>query len=649
MCGITGFAQAKVLQVEQWEQLLRKMATGIQHRGPDDFGVWCDASAGIGLGHRRLSIVDLSSLGHQPMLSESGRFIIVYNGEIYNYLDITAQLKRLGYTFRGHSDTEVLLTAFEEWGVEAAIQRTVGMFAIALYDMQAQKLYLIRDRLGEKPLYYGWSGNTFLFGSELKALRAHPAWQGEINRDALALYTQYNYVPSPHSIFQGIFKLTPGTILTLSLPELKPGSLPLPSSYWSARNVVENGTRDPFPNNPVDATDQLEALIRQSIAGQMIADVPLGAFLSGGIDSSTTVALMQAQSSRPIKTFSIGFYEEAYNEAVHAKSVAKHLGTDHTELYVTPEEALAVIPRLPAMYDEPFADSSQIPTYLVSHLARQHVTVSLSGDAGDELFAGYNRYFWANRIWERIGWAPREMRGWLANGLTSLSPQSWDKIYNTLSFALPKQLQVRMPGDKVHKFSRLLGVPSREAVYQQLVSQWYQPTTLVLDSRVQQTILTDRSQWASLSDFTMQMMYLDLVTYLLDDILVKVDRAAMSVSLETRVPFLDHRIVEFAWRLPMTLKVRDGKTKWLLRQVLYRHVPKELIERPKMGFGIPLDRWLRGPLMEWAEVLLDEKRLRNEGFFNPTLVRNKWHEHKSGAQNWAPHLWSILMFQAWLT
>lgn len=643
MCGLTGFLNTySDTSTEYLTTQITSMTNTLRHRGPDDEGIWVDAQVGIALGHRRLSILDLSPHGHQPMFSANGRFVIVFNGEIYNYQTLRNELEKLGVApnWRGHSDTEVMLAAINQWGIENAIKRFVGMFAFALWDRQERVLYLARDRLGEKPLYYGWMGNTFLFGSELKALRAHPAWRGEIDRNTLALLMRYCYIPAPYSIYQGIFKLLPGTILTLPLAKRSYDIQP----YWSAKTVVETGVTNPLALTETEIVQQLDCLLKASVKQQMVADVPLGAFLSGGIDSSTVVALMQAQSSRPVKTFTIGFTEAGYNEAQYAKQVAQHLGTDHTELYVTPEEAMAVIPRLPTLYDEPFADSSQIPTFLVSQLARQQVTVSLSGDAGDELFGGYNRYFWGQSLWNKVGWMPRVTRSLVAKLLTRLSPSTWNKLFTLL----PAQFQQATPGEKLHKLADALAVASPKELYKTLVSHWKNPEALIIDSCELPTKLTGRDELKNLLDFSQEMMYLDLVSYLPDDILVKVDRATMGVSLESRVPFLDHRVVEFAWQIPFSMKIRKNQGKWILRQVLYQYVPKTLIERPKMGFGIPLDVWLRGPLRDWAEALLDERRLKTENFFNISMIQKKWQEHLSGQRNWQYYLWNVLMFQAWL-
>ncbi len=645
MCGITGFWQNAGEGEFELRSLTRRMAAQVAYRGPDDADEWIDHTCGISLGFRRLAIVDLSSAGRQPMQSASGRYVIIFNGEVYNFAAVRSELEQLGHGFRGGSDTEVLLTAIEEWGLPRAIQRFVGMFAFALWDRQERALHLVRDRLGIKPLYYGWHSGTFLFGSELKALAAHPAFHAEIDRDALALYMRHGYVPAPYAIYRGIHKLPPGTILTL---RSQADVAAMPEPFWSAREVVEDGLANPFPYGESEAIAELDALLRDAVALRMIADVPLGAFLSGGIDSSTVVALMQAQSARPVKTFTIGFHEAGYDEAANAAAVAGHLGTDHTSLYVTPEEARAVIPQLPTMFDEPFADSSQIPTFLVSQLARRQVTVSLSGDGGDELFGGYNRYFWGRSIWRKIGWAPPAARTFGSRAITALSPGSWDRQFSRFDSLLPGALRQRTPGDKLHKLAGVLAAESPEELYRGLVSQWKQTDEVVVDACEPPTAITDRSRWAALPDFTQRMMFLDLISYLPDDILTKVDRASMAVSLEARVPLIDHRVVAFAASVPLSMKVRDGQGKWLLRQVLYRYVPKALIERPKMGFGVPIDVWLRGPLREWAEELLDERRLRNEGFFHPAPIRQKWQEHLTGTRNWQYPLWNVLQFQAWL-
>ncbi|BBL76643.1 asparagine synthase (glutamine-hydrolyzing) [Methylomagnum ishizawai] len=664
MCGFAGFLdRSENTSAEDLAAIAGRMAATLVHRGPDDGGVWTDAFSGLALGHRRLSILDLSAAGHQPMLSRGGRYVVAFNGEIYNHLDLRRELEGGGMVpdhplfdapaeafaipakagWRGHSDTETLLAAVEAWGVGEALKRCVGMFAFALWDRHDRVLYLARDRLGEKPLYYGWQDGMLLFGSELKAFKPHPAFKAEIDRSALSLLLRYGYIPAPYTIYQGIKKLPPGTFIALSARRQEG----VPVSYWSARDVALRGQMQPFAGTGAEAVETLDGLLRQAVAGQMLADVPLGAFLSGGFDSSTVVALMQAQSSRPVRTFSIGFHETGYNEAGHAKAVAAHLGTDHTELYVTPEQAMAVIPNLPTLYDEPFADSSQIPTFLVSQLARGQVTVSLSGDGGDEVFCGYARYPSAVNVWRRIGYVPSPVRAAVAAAATVVPPHWWDALFRGVGFALPGGLRAATPGDKLRKLALLFRARQPEEVYRELVSQWKEPARVVRGAAEPGTVLDDPAQWPRLREFEHRMMFLDTVSYLPDDILVKVDRAAMGVSLETRVPLLDHRVVEFAWSLPASMKLRDGVGKWPLRQVLYRYVPKELMDRPKMGFGVPIDQWLRGPLKDWAGALLDRKRLKQEGYFNAALVHEKWTQHLAGRRDWSYYLWDVLMFQAW--
>lgn len=647
MCGFVGFLTAgHWARDEVAPGLLARMANTIVHRGPDGAGYWHDAASGIALGHRRLAIVDLSPAGAQPMHSACGRYVLAFNGETYNHRDLRRELGDLPW--RGHSDTETLLAGFGAWGIRATIERCIGMFAIAVWDKKERQLTLARDRLGEKPLYYGWQGQgadaCLLFGSDLAALKVHPAFAAGINRDALALYMRHNAIAAPHSIYQGIHKLPPGSLRTISLAQREPKI----EAYWSLAQVAQAGVATPFAGTGAEAVDALEALLKNAVRQQMMADVPLGAFLSGGIDSSTVVALMQAQSKQPVKTFTIGFDEKGYNEAVHAKAVARHLGTDHTELYVTPQQALDVIPKLPGLYSEPFADSSQIPTFLVSRLARQQVTVSLSGDAGDELFAGYNRYVLTRNMWGKLERLPLPLRRLGAAGIQALSPAAWNALCKPVQPLLSGPLRQANMGDKLHKGAAVLDARNVDELYLGLVTHW-DPHGLVLGANEPLTHLRGNPLPLVGLDEVQRMMALDAITYLPDDILVKVDRAAMGVSLETRVPFLDHRVVEFAWRLPQHLKLRADVGKWVLRQVLYRHVPKELIERPKMGFGVPIDSWLRGPLRNWAEDLLSESRLRQEGFFNPVPIRLKWAEHMSGKRNWQHHLWNVLMFQAWLT
>lgn len=639
MCGIVGYWDKRGADTTIVEQ----MALRIQHRGPDGAGTWLNTAGELAMAHRRLAIIDLSPAGHQPMNSPCGRYTLVFNGEIYNHPELRKDLEREGghFAWQGHSDTETLLAALRHWGLEKTLQRLNGMFAFALWDSTERCLFLARDRMGEKPLYYGNNNGRFLFGSELKAFNAHPQWQPEIDRNALTLFLRHSSVPTPWSIYQGINKLPPAHYVVIRDAGKQ---ISEPQCYWDLAELAEQGIAMQDKTDPKGLVDELDTLLRDAIHSRMAADVPLGAFLSGGYDSTMVAALMQAQSSRPVKTFTIGFHEQGYNEAVHAQAVAKHLGTEHTELYVTPEEAMAVIPRLPTIWDEPFADSSQIPTLLVSELARKHVMVSLSGDGGDELFCGYNRYTQGYQIWHKLQMLPVPVRQ-LIGTMMQVFPAA--PLEYLLSF-LPKQLQIPHLADRLPKLADVVKEASGESYYHRLVSHWKTPDQLVLGATEPKTLFNHPEQMPKLTDFREQMMYLDSLTYLPDDILTKVDRASMAVSLEARVPLLDHRVVEFAWKVPMSLKYRDGKGKWLLREVLYRYVPRELMERPKMGFGVPIEHWLQGPLRDWADALLDEKRLREEGFFDPAPIRKMWEEHASGKRRWHYYLWDILMFQAWL-
>ncbi|MGH9671734.1 MAG: asparagine synthase (glutamine-hydrolyzing) [Bryobacteraceae bacterium] len=649
MCGITGFIDSS-LMARQAEMLdtVSRMTASMELRGPDDQGVWADERAGIALGQRRLAILDLSPGGRQPMQSASGRFVIVFNGEIYNYRGIRERLESEGAAprWRGTSDTEVMLACFERWGIEKSLDLFNGMFAFALWDRTDRKLHLARDRFGEKPLYYGRCGPVLLFGSELKALRTHPRFNAGVDARSLALYLRHNYIPAPWSIYQSIRKLPPASWLTFDgeTGETAAGAIP----YWSAHDVAGQGLTHPFRGTLEEAVEQLEDLLQDSVRLRMAADVPLGAFLSGGIDSSAVVALMQRASPRPVRTFTIGFYESGYDEAGHARAVARHIGTDHTEHYVTAGEAMEVIPRLPAMYDEPFADSSQIPTFLVSRLARRHVTVSLSGDAGDELFGGYVRYHWGRTIWRASGWWPSPVKRAASALVGSIPPERWNSLFDRISPWLDRRYRLAQPGDKLHKLANVLAAASSEDMYLRLTSLWQDPAQVVAGVREPPTPLTHPLWWIPAADLTHRMMYLDTITYLPDDILVKLDRASMGVSLESRVPMLDPRVYAFAWRLPLAMKVSAGAGKHILRQVLYRHVPPELVERPKNGFGIPIHEWLRGPLRGWAEELLDERRLRSQDLLQAAPIRKAWSDHLSGQRNWSGALWGALMFQAWL-
>ena len=643
MCGITGYWNPEGVDPAEARFTLTAMTAVLRHRGPDDSGSWIDDEAGVALGFRRLSVIDLSSAGHQPMASSSGRFLIVFNGEIYNFQRLRTELVELGSCFRGHSDTEVLLAGVETWGVRRALERFNGMFAFALWDRRDRVLHLARDRAGEKPLYYGWHGKTLLFGSELKGLREHPAFSGRINREAVALYLRHGYVPGPYSIYLDVRKLPPGCLLTVDPAHFN--GHPQPTPYWSARAAVQRGMAEPFAGDDGEAVDELERLLRDAVKLRMEADVPLGAFLSGGVDSSCIVALMQAQHTKPVRTFTIGFHETEHDEARDAAEIARHLGTQHTELYLTPTDALGVIPRLPILYDEPFADTSQIPTFLVSQMARRHVTVSLSGDGGDELFGGYRRHQLGPALWRGIDRLPL----WLRRGAGSiLAPRNGTTRLTSFANRLARPVTgKRSLTERFRQTAEILPLQNPQALYHYMMSLWKHPGHLLPGTREPSIDATDPTCWPTLDAAEHVMMYLDLVGYLPDDILVKLDRASMGVSLEARVPFLDHRVIEFAWSLPLTVKQRKGSAKWVLRRVLDKYVPRQLVNRPKRGFHLPITAWLRGPLRDWGEALLDERRLRDEALFEPAPIRLRWKQHQAGETRWDYELWTVLMFQAW--
>jgi asparagine synthase (glutamine-hydrolysing) len=654
MCGIAGFRSIDAqLAPDSLRRITQAMTATLAHRGPDDADLWIDAEAGLALGHRRLAIIDLSAAGRQPMASACGRYVITYNGEIYNFRELRAQLEQHGHAFRGHSDTEVLLAALAEWGVAEALGRLNGMFAFALWDREQRRLTLARDRAGKKPLYYGWCGDSFLFGSELKALRAHPAFDARIDRDALGLLVQYSWMPAPYSIYAGIRQLPAGTLLAVDADDR--AGVAAPEVYWSAHEVAVRGSRAPAAMSLEAATDALEEVLRDAVACRMIADVSLGAFLSGGIDSSVVVALMQSVSSKPVQTFSIGFHEEKYNEAAHAKAIAQHLRTDHTELYVTPDDCLEVIPRLPTLYDEPFADYSQIPTFLVSRLARSKVTVALSGDGGDELFGGYKDYAKNLRDWQLqlAVWrhCPPALRRGMANLLTEVGQSGRHMLgIDDLAEAKAGALRTRLArklGKLKKRGQRILPFDSGAALHARLRARVERAEELVLGARLVPSGLTDPDGWASVADPLLGMMLVDFTTYMADDILTKVDRASMGVSLEVRCPLLDPRVIELAWSLPSSMRMGPNGGKHILQNLLARHVPRALFERPKQGFNIPIEEWLRGPLRDWAEALLDEHRLHQEGYLRPRAVRRIWLDHLSGHREHSSPLWSLLTFQAW--
>ena len=644
MCGITGFLSSD-LNENKYSKLLNDMSSQIAHRGPNDFGHWFSMDDKIGLAHRRLSILDISKAGAQPMHSNSNRYAIVYNGEIYNHLEIRKEIYR-NYKFNGWhgtSDTETLLKGFDLWGIEQMLQKCAGMFAIAVWDKKFKCLNLARDRIGEKPLYYGWQGNSFIFGSELKSFYPHPDFKKEINKDALYSLLRYYNVAGSNTIFKNIYKIRPGTILSVSKGKKYSEKLFWSASKLASKNDLKTKSK---PDNTV--INEFRTLFRSSVKDQMISDVPLGAFLSGGIDSSLIVALMQEQSINPVKTFTIGFDEHGYNEANFAKTVAKHLGTDHTELYVSPSDAMDVIPKLPEIYDEPFSDTSQIPTYLVSELASKEVKVSLSGDGGDELFCGYNRYLMADKVFNKMKVIPKPIRYSLHKYLKKVKPDKWNSVASKIEFLLPAFARLNNLGDKFYKGVGLLSSDSMVDLYLKLVTHWDEPSKALLGGNDQ--LLTDYSSNEELGKFdnVRGMMLMDLITFLPDDLLVKIDRAAMAVSLETRAPFLDHKIVEYAFNLDQRFKVRNGNTKWILKKILNEYMPKTIFDRPKMGFAVPIGKWLRGPLRGWADNLLSENRLKGEGYFNHKEIKLKWDQHISKTHNWDYHLWDVLMFQAWL-
>ena len=644
MCGIFGKFAASSGNISSVKDRLEQMSRRVAHRGPDGSGIWVSDDARVGLGHRRLAILDLSEAGRQPMTSASGRYVMIYNGEVYNHRELRDELSAASW--RGTSDSETILAAIDRWGIEKAVERFVGMFAFAIWDTNASELTLVRDRLGIKPLYYGFTSEGLTFSSELRAIAADPAFDATIDRESLARYMRYNCVPAPYTIYSNVRKLLPGTLVSFRCPKR---SAARERTYWSAQSLAHVGQSDPFTGTDAEAIDELDQLMRDSVKARMLSDVPIGAFLSGGIDSSAVTAIMQAQSATSIRTFSIGTKSDQFDEAPFARAVAEHLGTNHTETYVSADEALAVIPDLCRIFDEPFADSSQIPTHIVARIAREDVTVVLSGDGGDELFGGYNRHLWGVRLWKWMKRSPRLARKCVSRAVTMVGPTTWDRVFGRMQPVLPRAMRHRMPGYKLHKLANSLAASSPHDLYEQLVSQWSRPNeVVVLDESSKPENLVTAHAREGLSDFASEMMLYDTEQYLPDDILTKVDRATMAVGLEARVPLLDHRIAEFAWRLPLSMKLRQGTSKWILRKVLERYVPREMFERPKSGFGIPLGDWLRGPLRDWAEDLLNPSQMAQEGYLRPEPIQRAWKRHLQGASNAEYALWTVLMFQDWL-
>lgn len=628
MCGIAGILSRKGQYTqESLESTVKKMISTLIHRGPDDSGTWLDENAGLAFGHRRLSIIDRSKKGRQPMISSNNRYVICYNGEVYNFPYLRQELEDCGNKFISRTDTEVVLTAIVQWGLKPAIRRFNGMFAFAIWDRAERKLHLIRDRLGIKPLYYGWVVNGWAFSSELKALTAVPGFCNQVDRDSLAMFMRHNYIPAPYSIYRNIFKLPPGSMITLRQGQTT--SEVSPMVYWNLREIAQEGISKPFDGSLSEAIESLESLIESSTQLRMISDVPLGVFLSGGIDSSLITTFLQKHSTRPIKTFTIGFKDRVYNEADYALQVSKHLGTEHNELYIKQEEALCIVPQLSTFYDEPFADSSQIPTFFVCKLAKMHATVSLSGDGGDELFCGYNRYPRNLKLWNQI----------------QLIPASLRKMLFTILEFLPQSTH---SGGKLVRLKQIINTSNPLEFYHAMMSTWQKMDSLVIGSNERKTVFVSGDCERKFNNLQNAMMVKDMISYLPDDILVKVDRASMANSLEVRVPLLDHRIVEFVWKLPLDWKWHDNVSKWIIRKILYKYVPRKLVERPKKGFSVPLNYWLKGPLRDWAEELLSSHRIKNDGFFDVKEIRRMWHQHLSGKHNRASYLWSVLMFQAWL-
>ncbi|HET6229359.1 MAG TPA: asparagine synthase (glutamine-hydrolyzing) [Longimicrobiaceae bacterium] len=643
MCGLAGFLDSRPASAGEMQRRAGRMSAALAHRGPDDDGVFVEAEAGIALAFRRLAIVDLSPAGHQPMRSGSGRFVMAFNGEVYNHVELRRELERDGAQFRGHSDTEVMLAAFERWGVEASLKRFVGMFAIALWDVRLRRLHVARDRMGIKPLYVHHAGGCVAFASEPRAFAADPAFRPEADPASVAAYLRYLYVPAPGSIFRGVTRLPAGTVLTI---DDAAAPLPEPRPFWSVEEAARHGIANPFSGDDDEAADEVERVIADAVRLRMRADVPLGAFLSGGIDSSLVVSLMQAWSARPVKTFTIGFDAAEHDESAHAAAVARHLGTEHTSVTLTGDDALASIPDLPRLFDEPLADPSLIPTLLVSRVARRDVTVALSGDGGDELFAGYNRYVSGERAIRRAVRIPSPVRRALAGGLSAPSPAAWDRMYAAVAPLLPASARARLPGDKAHKLAALLRQPGAAGMYRSLLSQWGEPERVARGAREPAGVV-ERVMGGGAMPLMERMQLADQLGYLPDDLLAKLDRASMSVGLEARVPLLDHRVAELAWSLPRALRVRGGEGKWILRRILHRHVPPALVDRPKTGFTVPLDAWLRGPLRQWASDLLSPATVRRSGLLDANAADAAWRDFQAGRGRGGLAIWAVLVLLQW--
>ena len=646
MCGIAGFI-SPYLSRDSFNKTITCMIDKLGHRGPDDKGIWFDTKSGVALAHSRLSIIDLSKAGHQPMISSCKRFYIVFNGEIYNHKMLREELPD-SIKWRGHSDTETLINGISYWGLERTLSKLVGMFSFALWDIEQKKLTLVRDRLGEKPLYFGFIGKTMVFGSELKSMEVFPEKSLEIDKNSLETYIRFGYIPAPLSIYKGIYKLSPGNFIEISIEDVMARSVHNIRQYWSLEEVIHNKQANPFLGSKADATDYLEILLKDSISGQILADVPLGAFLSGGIDSSSLVSIMQSQSRDPVNTFTVGFEEFHYDESKSAQKVSSFLGTNHREYIMSPNDAINIIPDLPAIYDEPFSDVSQIPTFWVSKFASNNVKVCLSGDGGDELFCGYSRHIAGPRIWKILKNIPIPLRKIIANFIQNFPPSSWDRFYYYCEIFIPRHLRINFPGLKLYKISELINTQTLKEVYLALISSWSSSENIMLKNS--QSLGKEALEFENIKqiDAHHQMMYMDTLNYLPNDILVKVDRASMASSLETRLPLLDHRIVEFAWSIPLEMKLQNKRSKWLLREVLKRYLPYNLIDRPKSGFAVPIAKWLKGPLKNWADELLDEKLIDSQEFLSSKSIKSIWNEHLSGKQNWSKKLWTILMFQSWL-